>query len=284
MPKFEFETSVTSLSLVNADFLAKAAGLAKEDSYQLQRKLNNEYGFTKYKPFNNKDKDTQAFCAANEEMIILVFQGTESRRDWRTNLKIKLIPSEVGRIHCGFNEAIDSIWKELNQTVFNFRNNNQSIWIAGHSLGGALATLAADRLTEKSIEIKGLYTFGQPRVGDKLFAYSFDRKIRGRAFRFVHDEDIVPKVPTLLQGYKHIGNECYFDRDGKLYTRRIRWSKFVSRCASIAMRSSKQKSKMWAKNPGGIRDHGLAYYARRIRENLIKQRGGPRTLDEYMNY
>ncbi|RCN51601.1 triacylglycerol lipase [Ancylostoma caninum] len=62
------------------------------------------------------------------------------------------------------------------------------IWISGHSLGGALATLAASYLVKsrrvaESNTVK-LVTFGQPRVGDKEFANSFDEEVFG-IYQFV---------------------------------------------------------------------------------------------------
>lgn len=200
-----------------------------------------------------------------------------------TDLDTKFILSKVGRIHRGFSEAMDYIWKDLRQTLFDFRDKKQAIWITGHSLGGALATLAADRLTEEGIEISGLYTFGQPRVGDKTFARNLDGKIKGRTFRFVHDEDIVPTVPKLIQGYRHIGTQCYFDRDNKMYTNNIWGHRFISRSISVAIRSSDKASELRAQNPGGLKDHGLFYYKKSIQDNLLREKGGPRTFKGYIN-
>lgn len=281
MPKFEFDVSAIGLSLKNALFLVEAANLVNKDLNQIQENIYENFGFLKYKPFDYQD--TQAFISANDEIVILVFRGTTSIRDWRTDFKVKLIPSKIGHIHYGFNEALDYIWQDLKQALFDFKDKRQSIWITGHSLGGALATLATDRLIEEAIEVKGLYTFGQPKVGDKIFARNFDSKMKQRVFRFVHDEDVVSKVPSFIQGYHHIGMECYFDRNGILYTEKIRWHKFVSRCTSVAIRSSEKAPELRTQNPGGFRDHGLGYYKRRIRENLIKQRGGPQTFFEYIN-
>ncbi len=281
MAKLDFNNSAKSLSLLNALFFVTASDLVSADLNQIQKQIQENCGLTKYRPFDNQD--TQAFLAANNEIIILSFRGTSSRRDWFTDLDIKFVPSKVGRIHRGFNEALDYVWKDLMLGLSNLRDKEQAIWITGHSLGGALATLAADRLTEESIEINGLYTFGQPKVGDKIFARNFDNKMKKLSFRLVHDEDIVPKVPAFSQGYRHIGTECFFDRDDKMYTEKIGWYKFISRCNSAAIRSSEKASEFRAQNPGSFNDHNLLYYKRCIQENLIKENGGPRTFKEYIN-
>lgn len=53
-----------------------------------------------------------------------------------------------------------------------------SLWLTGHSLGGAMATLAAAWLAERKIPFSGAYTFGQPRVGDDNFQVAFDTKLK----------------------------------------------------------------------------------------------------------
>lgn len=281
MPERKFNNLSTNLELLNALFLVKAADFAYEDLSQIQTNIEHDLGLFNYKYFDVRD--TQAFLAANNEIIVISFRGTTTINDWRTDLKIKKVPFITGLIHSGFKEALDNVWDDLKQSILNIRDKAQSIWITGHSLGGALATLAADRLTSDSIEVRGVYTFGQPRVGDKIFANNYDNKMKDYTFRFVHDEDIVPKIPSSFQGYKHIGKECYFDRDGILYTDKIGLHKFISRCKSVSMRSDDNAEHLSSQNPGGIRDHGLGYYERRIRENYIKEKGGPETFQEYIN-
>jgi triacylglycerol lipase len=76
------------------------------------------------------------------------------------------------------------------------------VWFAGHSLGAALATLAADRFPAAA----GVCTIGSPRVGDRAFAAEFDARFGARALRFVNDTDIVTHVPTPFPApYEHVG-------------------------------------------------------------------------------
>jgi pimeloyl-ACP methyl ester carboxylesterase len=87
--------------------------------------------------------------------------------------------------------------------------------MTGHSLGAALATLAADRLRT----VQGLYVFGSPAVGDRAFADTFPVP----AFRIVHHRDIVARVPPFgsrpdkgQADYVHVGGLKYIDGDGRL--------------------------------------------------------------------
>ena len=82
------------------------------------------------------------------------------------------------------------------------------VWITGHSLGGALATVAAWRLLKLGVNVKGLYTFGSPRAGNHAFVHdlrvrAFDRGMKipkgeGNLARFVHHMDIVARVPPIM--------------------------------------------------------------------------------------
>jgi hypothetical protein len=71
------------------------------------------------------------------------------------------------------------------------------LWVTGHSLGAAVATVAADALPATG----GVYTFGSPRVGDGDFAAAFNRRFADRSFRYVDDHDAVTRVPPESFGF-----------------------------------------------------------------------------------
>lgn len=76
--------------------------------------------------------------------------------------------------------------------------------ITGHSLGGALAVMAAAHLQNKYKMVQYLYTQGQPRVGNDNFA-QFMTKFIPNTYRIVHYADQVPHVPQSVLGFKHSG-------------------------------------------------------------------------------
>jgi putative lipase involved disintegration of autophagic bodies len=95
-------------------------------------------------------------------------------------------------------KALADIWDPVMETVQAERKkNDRPIWITGHSLGGALALLAAWRCKRKFVPVHQIYTFGAPMVGNVETAEAIDRELPDRIFRYVNDHDPVPKLPSL---------------------------------------------------------------------------------------
>ena len=85
------------------------------------------------------------------------------------------------------------------------------MWVTGHSLGGALAMLFALRLKlRRGLTVAGVYTFGQPRVGNLPFSLAYDKALRTCTYRVVHADDLVPRVPWLLGAFRHCGTEVFY--------------------------------------------------------------------------
>lgn len=79
-------------------------------------------------------------------------------------------------------------------------NSNTDVYIGGHSLGGALATIATMHIAKNNTfkTSINLYTFGSPKVGNNEFADKFNQLVdqnKIKAFRFVNSEDIITRVP-----------------------------------------------------------------------------------------
>jgi len=91
----------------------------------------------------------------------------------------------------------------------------RSILVTGHSLGGAMATLAALDLRTRYQEEYNvrMITFAAPRVGDRFFANVFNEHVPD-AVRAVHDKDPIPGVPKMIFMFKHVGHELLLDSAG----------------------------------------------------------------------
>jgi hypothetical protein len=139
---------------------------------------------------------------------IVAFRGTADLRNWLTDLDCRLVPVLNFRVHRGFYEAMQAVELDLDAGLGQAPESR--LWVTGHSLGGALAKLWALWAAGRGHDVAGVYTFGQPRVGDAAFASFYNSVLGARSFRVVHAEDIVPRVPWMLARYRHAGHEVFF--------------------------------------------------------------------------
>jgi len=210
----------------NAYAMAVASKLADLDA-NAYHKAAKQIGFTRSRHFFSKD--TQAFVASNKKMVLISFRGTEKAnlRDVFQDIKTRNVSKHGGKVHEGFNQALSYVWRGLLKEVRRSsrkRRGRKPIWITGHSLGGALSILTAARLRESRLPVQGVYTFGQPRVGNS----DFRKRLKVRIYRIVRAKDPVPylpKKPDLLKKtnspYVHVGSLYYFNSSHR-YHRRTR--------------------------------------------------------------
>ena len=161
--------------------------------------------------------NTQVFIGTNDTSIVAAFRGTESPttidglKDWLlTNaMNFLVLPEgEMGtdfaaagvgaRFHAGFLTALAMIWKPFFESVKTLvQDTERPLWLTGHSLGGALAVLAAWRLERKIIKVHQVTTFGAPMVGNQQAADAYTARFDGRIFRYVDSLDFIPHLPTI---------------------------------------------------------------------------------------
>jgi triacylglycerol lipase len=114
-----------------------------------------------------------------------------------------------GLVHSGFRGEVDKLWTALR--IHQKDHREKTFYITGHSLGGAMATIATSRF-EEFTKVKLLATFGSPRVGTRKFV----KHIETPHMRFVNNNDIVTKVPLMIMGYKHHGALQYINFYGNI--------------------------------------------------------------------
>jgi predicted lipase len=129
----------------------------------------------------------------------LVFRGTEQRAsDFAADLADLHVRSdaEIVDVHSGFKAQLDAIWDEIEVELAKL---TCPVFYTGHSLGAALATLAAARHPPQAV-----YAFGSPLVGNSAFARMTARL---PIHRVVDGSDIVTVVPPKKFGFVHVGTE-----------------------------------------------------------------------------
>jgi hypothetical protein len=158
-----------------------------------------------------------------QDAKVLVFRGTDSSswynwaqnmRAWRTDTTwpVPGAPRAL-RIHSGFlnlynRSSLASTFKGAFGELLQ-QHPAGTTYVLGHSMGGALAHLAALdlKITYQLSDVK-VFTFGAPRVGNSVFADFFSQQITD-AWRFTHGRDIVPSVPLQLMGFHHVSREIW---------------------------------------------------------------------------
>ena len=173
--------------------------------------------------FFNHD-GTQAGLFVNQQLNCgaLVFRGTLGLKDVMTDLEcLPTLPEGGGYVHNGFKRALDAVWDDGIKPAL--RKLDFPLFFTGHSLGAALATLAAARCILdpdlKNSRPEALYTFGSPRVGDKAFGAALQGLFH---CRLVNDKDIITTVPpVMLVGgiatFQHVGQLHHLEPEGNLH-------------------------------------------------------------------
>jgi hypothetical protein len=173
--------------------------------------------------------ETEAMVAETDKFVVVAFRGTASRSDIRTDLQARLNVARVAvdgravRVHSGFYCAFRKVETKLRDLLL-AQDPAKAIYLTGHSLGGALALVAAaafggnDRLGDR---IAAVYTYGAPRVGDR----DFPDIVKAPHYRVVNSGDVVPLVPpNWLTGYVHTGTPILLKENADRPIRRSPWS------------------------------------------------------------
>lgn len=175
--------------------LVDLINLVAYDHREETKKLESELGDLRFQLLATFDCDgTQAILVSNDKFFVLVFRGTEatSVKDIKADARAKKTPCETrGGIHVGFKEAFEKVEKDLQRKINEDLFNGKPLFITGHSLGGALATIAAKKLSHENGGIAACYTFGAPRVGDEDWIADLKTPI----YRLVNAADCVTMLP-----------------------------------------------------------------------------------------
>ncbi len=250
----KLESQARRFSRVNALFLAWCSQIVYEDPHVIGLALR-EKNYDMIRMFDFQD--TQAFVASNDDSMVVSFRGTSSLKDAMTDINVDLVGGVGGRVHEGFQIALNYVWQDLYKLILANRDK-RSLWLTGHSLGAGLACLATAKLVqEKDQPVNGLYTFGMPRTGDREFAKNFNATFGDKTFRFVNNNDIVARTPFRSMGYSHVGQFKYFDENGRLRDDMNWWEKLLDRVHG-------RIDDLFELGTDGIKDHSIQEYVDRV--------------------
>ena len=205
----------------------------------------------------------EAYVLGNRFDCMIVCRGTEPNQwnDIKADANAWTVAFEVGRVHSGFHSEVNELWPLLEQQV---KENQRPMWFAGHSLGGAMAAVCAVRCKISPIPSnpQAIFSYGAPRVGNRAYT-SF---LKVKHYRWVNNNDIVARIPPRWLGYRHMGQEIYINRRGRISKLRS-WfrvrDRFLGLLASL---------RLWKLDY--FCDHSMVEYIARIRGYYQDEQAG----------
>ena len=208
--------------------------------------------------FGANKNSAQAALIEHKDYLCMAFRGTDELADWLDNINAFTVQELFGEFHRGFWHSLDDVWEPINTQYEKLKKEKpRPLLITGHSLGGAMATIAASKLTHLDLPFTNVYTFGQPRALSRDTARIFNVENKGKYFRFHNNNDLVTRVPARLMGYSHIGTYLYISEEEKIHEEPGFWFKFMDYFDGAV-------SALREKGIDGIEDHNMDKYLKAI--------------------
>lgn len=235
----------THVTLFNFAWLVYYWNTPKVENFKLTQDV---FKFTIPEFISDKITDTHVLVVDGEDRIVIVFKGTTSTKNLKTDVNMfysnarALLPTKLGevdpkgdeeaqqnailrssmwrraRIHKGFAVAYAAVGPQLLTIVKRLQDDRRRpVFLTGHSLGGALATVCSlDLFLRLGLTRKEIFvsTFGAPRVGNRSFWQIYNENVPIH-WRIVVGPDVVAKLPKV--GYKHVGKKVLLTVDGDLF-------------------------------------------------------------------
>lgn len=241
------------LSTTNFKDVVLNSALACELSYE---RIYAGEAYATFKTVNRFVKITDGhhvegmFCTDYNDNLYVVFQGSIGVWDWLDNFKFwkkgvqpydnKSTPI---RVHAGFMAQYKTIRGFVHSHITSTYKKcfNNEIIFCGHSLGGALAVLAGVDCEYNFKYKPTVITFGCPRLGNKAFRDSTNKRIPS-TYQFVLNDDIVTNLPPQCFGYKDLSSFTVTEPESKAWWQRTPWGR------------------LW--------NHDISKYARALRRNM----------------
>ena len=253
----DFDPLTTRFSARNALLLAQLCSAAYADESEAKSTTEN-LEFTDFRWVeltSHFNEDVYAIAAGCPEFAVIAFRGTKDVKNWMSDLDATPVSypwlfeagPDIGNIHAGFGHALRDSWSDISSALADIvhpppdtpdlkglsTTPQPTLWLTGHSLGGALAVLAGAAFSmwegAPIRVVNGIYTFGQPRIGLYRFCGNYDQLLNTKTFRFVNREDLVPRVPFRGWDYADVGTMIHFNSDGTPQLDSQEWTNFLSR-------------------------------------------------------
>ncbi|MCB0349910.1 MAG: lipase family protein [Bdellovibrionales bacterium] len=245
VPAIPFCGNLKEFNTNNAYWLALASNVAYENHSTVEGFKNNKEYSENVNDLQNVSTvlvqetpdekngvmgvNTVVLFVESETELIIAIRGTEpdDPTDYVNDLSTTTVQWDwAGKVHLGFYTYFQSLWLAIEPKLSSVANKN--VWITGHSLGAAGATLLHIYLARlqaygnyPNIKLRPLYTFGSPRIGDDIFAQAINNDISiPPMYRLRNEHDPVTVSPKMSRSnrktYRHVGQLIYLNDDGEI--------------------------------------------------------------------
>lgn len=256
----------TGLDRTNALTMARLSELvyltkpnsSEPDSAEILQRLKQLCGH--YQRVTGYDKNSaQAILVEHEEYLAVVCRGTDEWLDWIDNIRALPERTLYGEFHRGFWESVEDLWQGIDADLKQARQvKRRPVFLAGHSLGGAMATVIAARLFHEDRPFTSIYTYGQPRAVTRETARLYNVGAGQFHHRFQNNQDIVTRVPARLMNYSHVGGCIYIDSERNLHTDPGYWFRFMDIIQDTV------ETLIEEIKAGAVDDHKIGHYIQAI--------------------
>jgi triacylglycerol lipase len=200
-------------------------------------------------------KGSDCYIVENATDMVIVCRGTQPKQwaDLSADLSIDRVRplAGAGKVHVGFQHYINFLWPDVVPHVLRCSREHKTLWVTGHSLGAAMATLIARRcVLDDQLAIPVLFTYGSPRVGNRAFINEFNSRVVHH--RWVNDGDFVTKVP-LVPFYYHSGTRHHLSETRATSTVMLVVKLTLAIIPTLL-------AKFW----GDLKDHSIDRYIQRL--------------------
>jgi triacylglycerol lipase len=246
---------------------------------------DDAFRFEVSKHISQPDTDTHVLVIDGQDRIVVAFKGTTSMRNMQTSIQslheslINIIPSgregeieskrlktlfkrvyETAKVHKGFAAAYRSVAKEVVSEVTRLQGiRRRPVFLTGHSLGGALATLCSmDLWITAGLSRRQIFvsTFGSPRVGNDSFRTVYN-KVVPLNWRLVVVSDMIAQLPK--GRYRHVGKKVLMTPYGLLLIDPNILETFHGLSRSSGFAYHRKASYMLAMRAWCVRNHGKEF-------------------------
>ncbi|WP_353271816.1 lipase family protein [Wolbachia endosymbiont (group A) of Nomada goodeniana] len=205
----------------------------EERSYRVPAKLKEE-GYKIIQFYNMRDNEQPyrhaGYVFIKDKEITIVYRGSRNWFDYMKDAEMILTSSgellpEGGKIHSGFYSLFKDSWESVYKILKGYANDQQleikdfKINLTGHSMGGAIANIAALCLSvREGAEDLHVATFASPRVFDSSVAEVYEERLGKKTIRVVNQSDFIPSLPLGSMGYKHVGEQLRISSSSYAYS------------------------------------------------------------------